>query len=135
MAGQRRVRPGAAAPGAAAPGAAAPGAAAPGAAAPAGVGAWLEPHVAHAPEPLRRRVEAYAAQTAADAASPAEALARAGGAALERVLAHAGDRSAALDLLAADALVTLALLAQAKQAPEQLAGFAEQVLRAGLPAT
>jgi hypothetical protein len=45
-------------------------------------------------------------------------------------LAHPGDRSVALDLLAADALITLALLAQAQTAPEQLEEFAISVLRA-----
>ncbi len=35
----------------------------------------------------------------------------------------------ALDLLAADALVTLALLAQAQQSPERLGDFAAAVLR------
>jgi hypothetical protein len=50
------------------------------------------------------------------------------------VLARAGDRSVALDLLAADALVTLALLAQAQQAPERLGAFAAAVLRDVTPA-
>ncbi len=112
----------------------------------AALGRWLEQHVVRAPGPLRARVEAYAAEAAAaevaaaevavhGAVSPADALARAGQAALERVLAHPGDRSVALDLLAADALVTLALLAQAKQAPQRLGRFADGLLRAGLPAT
>jgi hypothetical protein len=111
------------------------------------VGAWLERHTARAPAPLHARVAAYAAAAAVgdaaagDAAAPsatsstADTLARAGAAALARVLAHPGDRSAALDLLAADALVTLALLAQALQAPERLGAFADELLRAGLPAT
>ena len=55
---------------------------------------------------------------------PRAALAAAGQAALDRVLSHAGDRSAALDLLAADALITLALQAQAEEAPERLEEFA-----------
>jgi hypothetical protein len=45
------------------------------------------------------------------------------------VLGRTGDRSVALDLLAADALVTLALLAQAQAAPERLGAFAAGVLR------
>jgi hypothetical protein len=61
-----------------------------------------------------------------------EALAQAGRRALDEVLAHAGDRSVALDLLAADALVTLALLVQAQRNPAGLADFAAEVLRAGL---
>ena len=63
-----------------------------------------------------------------DAAAP-DALAASGRRALDRVLAHAGGRSVALDLLAADALVTLALLAQAQRAPERLGEFAAAVLR------
>jgi hypothetical protein len=54
--------------------------------------------------------------------------------AAERVLAiveeHPGDRTIALDLLAADALITLALLAQAEAAPETLGAFAEGLLSA-----
>jgi hypothetical protein len=68
-----------------------------------------------------------------DAAQPdsitPEALARSARRALDRVLARAGDRSVALDLLAADALVTLALLAQAQSSPERLGDFAAAVLR------
>jgi len=63
-----------------------------------------------------------------DATSP-EALAGSARRALDRVLARGGDRSVALDLLAADALVTLALLAQAQQAPARLGAFAAAVLR------
>ena len=61
--------------------------------------------------------------------STPDALAAAGRRALERVLARGGDRSVALDLLAADALVTLALLAQAQRAPERLGTFATALLR------
>jgi hypothetical protein len=43
---------------------------------------------------------------------------------------HPGDRSVALDLLAADALITLALLAQAEADPGDLGPFAEQLLAA-----
>lgn len=71
----------------------------------------------------------FAAQASGE--SRAAILANAGQAALERVLAHTGDRSAALDLLAADALVTLGLQAQAQDAPEGLEEFATSVLRAG----
>jgi hypothetical protein len=63
-----------------------------------------------------------------ESATP-EALARSGRRALDRVLARAGDRSVALDLLAADALVTLALLAEAQSSPERLGDFAAAVLR------
>jgi hypothetical protein len=39
----------------------------------------------------------------------------------------------ALDLLAADALITLALLAQAEVAPQELEEFAISVLRTRMP--
>jgi hypothetical protein len=53
--------------------------------------------------------------------------------ALERVVTHPGDRSVALDLLSADALITLALLAQAERAPNDLGAFAASVLQAVRP--
>jgi hypothetical protein len=95
----------------------------------AALGPWLDQHTARAPDALRRRVLAYAA--AAPQGFPlAETLARAGAAALGRVLSVPGDRSVALDLLAADALVTLALLAQAERAPAELGRFAGSILQA-----
>lgn len=68
-------------------------------------------------------------------AAPATALlsdrlAEAGRQALAGVLAHPGDRDAALDLLAADALITLALLARAEAAPAELGDFAAALVRA-----
>ena len=72
-------------------------------------------------------------RSAAAGSTRASALAAAGQAALDRVLSHPGDRSAALDLLAADALITLALLAQAEAAPERLEEFATSVLRTARP--
>jgi hypothetical protein len=95
---------------------------------------WLDGRSNRAPDALRRRVHRHLAEVgacAADDPTP-EALAQAGRRALDEVLAHAGDRSVALDLLAADALVTLALLAQAQRNPARLAGFAAEVLRAGM---
>jgi hypothetical protein len=91
-------------------------------------GDWLDQHTSQAPAALRARVEHYA--RAASGPTLSRALAAAGQAALDRVLSHPGDRSVALDLLAADALITLALLAQADTAPERLEEFATSVLRA-----
>lgn len=93
---------------------------------------WLERHTARAPEALRDRVTEYAGRVTLQP-SIARSLALAGEAALRRALEHPGDRSAALDLLAADALVTLALLAQAEQGAGELAGFAEELLQAHRP--
>jgi hypothetical protein len=93
------------------------------------LGDWLDRHTSQAPAALRARVMEFAA--AASGGSRAARLAGAGQAALLRVLSHSGDRSAALDLLAADALITLALQAQAQDAPERLEEFAISVLGAG----
>jgi hypothetical protein len=89
---------------------------------------WLDQHTDQAPTALRARVREYALQ--ASGSSLPHALATAGQAALDQVLSHPGDRSAALDLLAADALITLALLAQAEICPDRLEEFATLVLQA-----
>ncbi len=94
--------------------------------------AWLDAHVARAPEALRARVQSYAG-AAPPGETTAESLAIAGQAALDYVLAHPGDRSVALDLLAADALVTLALLAEAQHQPGHLGAFAAGLLQSHLP--
>jgi hypothetical protein len=91
-------------------------------------GDWLDQRTSHGPTALRSRVHEYA-QASGGSTLP-EKLSAAAQAALTHVLSHAGDRSVALDLLAADALITLALLAQAEHAPEGLEDFAGSVLRA-----
>lgn len=91
------------------------------------LGDWLDQHTNRAPAALRARVREFA--LAASGGTRAATLATAGQAALEGVLSHPGDRSAALDLLAADALITLALQAQAQDAPGRLEEFATSVLR------
>lgn len=94
-----------------------------------GIDRWLAERTARGPAVLRARVLEHAAAVG-DLETPSERIALAA----ERVLAiveeHPGDRSIALDLLAADALITLALLAQAERAPEQLGQFAESLLAA-----
>jgi hypothetical protein len=89
---------------------------------------WLDQHTSQAPPALRARVREYA--LLASGASLPYLLAAAGQTALDQVLSHFGDRSAALDLLAADALITLALLAQAEAHPDRLDEFATSVLQA-----
>ena len=96
------------------------------------VEAWLDRHTASAPEALRARVRHYVGARG-DRTDVAAALAAAADAALASVLAHPGDRSVALDLLAADALVTLALLAQSEETPDRLGAFADGLLRMHLP--
>jgi hypothetical protein len=93
--------------------------------------AWLDRHTSQAPAALRTRVRQHAA--AASGPTLSGALAAAAHAALGRVLMHPGDRSVALDLLAADALITLALLAEAETAPQGLEEFAISVLRTRTP--
>jgi len=92
---------------------------------------WLARHTSQAPTALLGRVREYV--LAASGSTRAGALAAAGQSALARVLSHPGDRSAALDLLAADALITLALQAVAEDAPERLEEFATSVLRTARP--
>ncbi len=94
---------------------------------PPGALRWLEARTARGPTVLRARVFEHS-RVPTGAESIADHLALAA----ERVVAiveeHPGDRSIALDLLAADALITLALLAQAESAPERLGAFAEDLL-------
>ncbi len=94
-----------------------------------GTTAWLLRHTGEAPPSLRDRVLEHAA-----AVTEGESVADRLAVAAERVLAiveeHPGDRTIALDLLAGDALITLALLAQAEAEPEGLGQFAEALLAA-----
>ncbi len=87
---------------------------------------WRAERTAKAPEVLRARAEAYVRE-AADEGRVAR-LARAGERALESAIDAGENRAAALDLLAADALITLALLAQAEGDPARL-GEAARALR------
>ncbi|MEO7985348.1 MAG: hypothetical protein ABI766_02360 [Gemmatimonadales bacterium] len=93
---------------------------------------WLDRHTSRAPPALRARVRQHALAVDASASAPAT-LAEAGRHALDLVVDHPGDRSVALDLLAADALITLALLAHAQASPEHLGDFALGLLLAGRP--
>jgi hypothetical protein len=89
---------------------------------------WLEARTSEAPFPLRARVLEHALAAPASRASHAEHLALTAQGLLTKVEDHPGDRSVALDLLAADALITLALLARAEEAPDRLAEFATGLL-------
>ncbi len=92
-----------------------------------GGGAWIADNVREAPAELRLQVlRDTEAITEVDPLP--EALAGAGWSALGRALARPSDRSVALDLLTADALITLALLAQAEERPEHLGHFAERLV-------
>jgi hypothetical protein len=77
---------------------------------------------------LLERAEAYFAAAQCD--DLATRLAQAGEAALREATIDGRTRSAALDLLAADALITLALLATAERQPDELARVAVEVRHA-----
>ena len=92
---------------------------------------WLERRTGDAPPVLRDRVRQWAGDPGGETEDVAKDLAEAGRRALDHVVfGGMAGRQVALDLLAADALVTLALLAQAEQDPSRLAGFADGLLRA-----
>lgn len=80
--------------------------------------AWFAGHTAGAPEALRLRSERFFRQ--AGVAELVPRLAAAGRDALAAATADGAVRAAALDLLAADALITLALLRASEEDP---AGF------------
>jgi hypothetical protein len=95
---------------------------------------WLDRHTAAAPPALRSQVREHVQAVPAERPAPV-VLAAAASRALDSVVTHSGDRSVALDLLAADALITLALLAQAQEAPAELGAFATSLLQAARPGT
>jgi hypothetical protein len=86
--------------------------------------AWLDLRTAAAPAALRQCLLEHADAAPAGAPDAPSRLAGAARHALDVVAAHPGDRSVALDLLAADGLITLALLRQAEEDPAGLARFA-----------
>lgn len=90
----------------------------------------MDRHTTSAPPRLRERVRWYADQAGPGDALP-RALAAAGQSALDEAARHQGHRRAALDLLAADALITLALLAQAQLDPGALHAFASSLVMPG----
>ncbi len=79
---------------------------------------WFAARTAAAPELLRVRAEEHFLRTPAEL--DATRLEVAGNRALQAAINAGQDRAAALDLLAADALITLALLAQAEGEPARL---------------
>lgn len=85
---------------------------------------WFAARTAGAPAVLGRRAREYFDQAAGELVPR---LATAGSDALSSAVANGADRAAALDLLAADALITLALLAAAEQSPETLGALARQL--------
>jgi hypothetical protein len=94
--------------------------------------AWFADRTEGAPPVLRQRAEQYFA--AADGANLAHRLGGAAEVALARAIDAGSGRPAALDLLAADALITLALLAQAETDPAEL-GSCAATMRARMAPT
>lgn len=86
---------------------------------------WFAARTTGAPEALRLRAEHYFLETALP--DLATRLSEAGRAALGAATRDGADRAAALDLLAADALITLALLACAERDPAGLGRAAAQL--------
>jgi hypothetical protein len=84
----------------------------------AGQVSWFAQRTVGAPEALRQRAEHFLAATGDG--DLGQRLALAGTAALTAAARDGADRSAALDLLAADALITLALLRTAEDDPANL---------------
>lgn len=92
---------------------------------------WLATREPAPPPALAERLRALLGAEAlgSDIADAPEMLATAAERALGRLLGDGCEtRAAALDLLAADALVTLALLGQAQLAPERLDALAVSLL-------
>lgn len=89
---------------------------------------WLDSQLAGAPEALVERTREFVTDPVT-----ADTLAVAADQALGRAIGAGCDRRGALDLLAADALVTLALAAQNEVEPDGLARFARSLL--GAPPT
>lgn len=79
--------------------------------------AWFRDRTAGAPGVLRERAAVF---HDAAAGAGASRLASAGAAALTAAIGSGSTRAAALDLLAADGLITLALLAEAERDPAGL---------------
>jgi len=90
---------------------------------------WLAARFAGAPGELVQRAREFVGE-AGTSTTPAE-LSRAAQRALDAALARSADRGAALDLLAADALVTVALAAQVETDPAGLETFARALRGCG----
>jgi hypothetical protein len=82
---------------------------------------WLAPQIADAPDQLREHMRAAVEQASGD---PVQVrLANAASLSLRAALQHPASKSAALDLLAADALLTHACAAAAEAGEDELARF------------
>jgi hypothetical protein len=87
---------------------------------------WFSAHTAGAPSVLVARAWRFL-ELSSEIDSVADALATAGTAALDTSIEAGAGRDAALDLLAADALITLALLECAEREPDRLGERAREL--------
>jgi hypothetical protein len=94
---------------------------------------WVEERLSGGPPELVARARAVVALVPSSEPLP-DRLARASEVALDHAVAKEASREAALDLLVADALVTLALEVQAHLDPAGLERFAVELRRAGAAA-
>ncbi|NOT08169.1 MAG: hypothetical protein HOP28_08180 [Gemmatimonadales bacterium] len=92
--------------------------------------AWFRAECAGAPPVLAARAASFLAGEP-EGTDAEVALERAAARALGATLAVPNDRAAAIDLLAADALITLALKARAASDPARLGEFAASLRQAG----
>jgi hypothetical protein len=93
---------------------------------------WFAARTEGAPGSLSGAAAHWLASVPTD--EPVAQLTAAGGVALDAAIAAGATRDAALDLLAADALITLALLAAAEHDPMALGSHAARVRQAVTPA-
>ena len=91
---------------------------------------WLAASASGAPADLVARAHDWLARVPGTGVASVD-LAGAGREALGAVIASTGGRPVAADLLAADALVTLALEARAAEDPSSLGTFAASIRRGG----
>ncbi len=91
--------------------------------------AWFADHTVGAPPSLQARAAEYLAMTEVNE-PVASRLADAAAIALRMVTGQGRSRATALDLLTADSLLTLALLAQAELAPADLDRLAADIVGA-----
>ncbi len=89
---------------------------------------WFQRQCEGAPAELVDRATEFVRVAGGTGSVTPESLAQAGAVALSKAITEAGDRRSALDLLAADALVTLALAAAVERDPAALEGFASSLL-------
>jgi hypothetical protein len=88
---------------------------------------WLAERIDGAPAVLKARAEQAVLEVGSRGGSLAQRLVAASRLVLKTASVGGAGRSAAIELLSADALLTLALLCKAERSPQDLGAFAEAV--------